>query len=605
MIPEKPLPYSDEFASPEDYISALLDFGTTSDLFQILCGGVHILDFFTTDPGLFATVFDQEWRDFLLKCDIMDFLDLLMRDDLDVGDLTKSGARPPPALVAYIAQIRRLSLDRSFTPKKQKLPVLPRKVALGMKTKKVHEVTNFADYIDRLVDDVCAECHDGPITHLVDFGSGQNYLGRTLACPPYNRRVVAVEGREHNIAGAKSLDQLAGIAKKPEVLRNKKLYQHLVDSQTPKEQLSAKAQRRLAKGLDVPVNSVADLRPREEIGREASYKFEEGKGSIQYIVGRLENGDLSHIVSKIETIKPDGRKSGDQAGREEEEQRLMAISIHSCGNLSNFGIRSLVLNPTIRAVAIVGCCYNLLTERLGPPTYNYPYMRPSLQPVNGRVARESAKYDPEGFPMSNTFVNHGGDGVRFNITARMMACQAPQNWTKDDSDEFFTRHYFRAVLQKIFLDRGVVNKVHHNGEPITTSGGGPEGPFDMSTKPVILGSLRKGSYDSFKKYVRAAVLKLTTNTGYKRYAEVMKERMANMTDEEIEHYEKLYEPRKKEIAVVWSLMAFSAGVVEAMIVTDRWLFLKEHSDLVAHCWVESVFDYKQSPRNLVIVGIKK
>jgi hypothetical protein len=632
MIPEKPLPYSEEFNSPKEYINALLHFSTTSDLFQILCGGVHILDFFTSEPGLFATVFDDEWREFFLRCDIMDFLDLLMRDDLDREsgeNLTKSGVKPPKGLVEYIAQIRRLSLDRSFTPRKQKLPVLPRKVALGMKTKKIHEVTNFADYVDRLVEDICqSNDNDGKeqkqqrqaITHLVDFGSGQNYLGRTLACPPYNRHVVAVEGREHNIAGAKNLDRMAGIANMPEVIRNKKLYQHLVDSQTPEEQLSPKARRRLAKGLEAPVDPVADLRPREEIGSEdSSYVYEDGKGSVQYIVGRLENGHLGHIISKIKTPKtndggagPDMEEQSAQ-GEENEDQRLMTISIHSCGNLSNFGIRSLILNPSIQAVAIVGCCYNLLTERLGPPDYNYPYMRPSLQPLNGRVARESAKYDPEGFPMSDRFVNHGGNGVRFNITARMMACQAPQNWTENDSEDFFTRHYFRAVLQKIFLDRGVVSRVRHHPDGGSTAAAHStpeqqqeqESPFDMSTNPVILGSLRKGSYDSFKKYVRAAVAKLTTNTSYKQYAEVMEEKMVGMTDEEIEHYERIYEPRKKEIAIVWSLMAFSAGVVEAMIVTDRWLFLKEHVGMVKHCWVESVFDYKQSPRNLVIVGIKK
>ena len=52
-------------------------------------------------------------------------------------------------------------------------------------------------------------------------------------------------------------------------------------------------------------------------------------------------------------------------------------------------------------------------------------------------------------------------------------------------------------------------------------------------------------------------------------------------------------------------MAFSAGVVESLIVVDRWLFLKEHPDTVKDCWVEAVFDYAQSPRNLVVVGVKK
>jgi hypothetical protein len=55
---------------------------------------------------------------------------------------------------------------------------------------------------------------------------------------------------------------------------------------------------------------------------------------------------------------------------------------------------------------------------------------------------------------------------------------------------------------------------------------------------------------------------------------------------------------------VWSLMAFSAGVVESLIVVDRWLWLQEQEE-VAEAWVEPVFDYAVSPRNMVVVGIKK
>ena len=80
--------------------------------------------------------------------------------------------------------------------------------------------------------------------------------------------------------------------------------------------------------------------------------------------------------------------------------------------------------------------------------------------------------------------------------------------------------------------------------------------------------------------------------------------MAGLTDEDIALYEENFQARKKELSVVWSLMAFSASVVESCIVADRWLYLKEQAE-VRDCWVETVFDYKQSPRNLVVVGIKR
>jgi hypothetical protein len=600
MIPDKPLPYSDKFQSAEAYTDALLKFTTTSSTWQILCGGVHILDFFTSEPGLFYTALPIDWQDFLISCEPVVLLDLLMRDDLDKLE-NFPVTKPPDSLIGYIRDVRDLSLDRTFTPSNEKLAPLKRAVSVGMNVKKIHEVTNFAQYIHRLADDI-AQTYEHEITHLVDFGSGQNYLGRALASAPYNRHVVAVEGREHNIAGAKELDVMSGLASKPLVMRNKKLWMQKVDSETPEDKLNEKARNRLAKARPIPPDAiVGDIRPVKEL--EVMYDRVEGKGTVQYVAGRLENGDLSDVIPKIEytNLQEDEKK----------ELKLMAVSIHSCGNLSHFGIRSLIINPAIHAVAIVGCCYNLVTEKLGPPSYKHPFIRPSIQPLNGRVVRESERRDPQGFPMSDKVSTYEDCGIRLNITARMMACQAPMNWTEKESDAFFTRHFFRAVLQKVFLDKGVIGKVHHrrDGDQEENENDGrketEDNPFNMSTNPVIIGSLRKRHYESLNAYIKGAVNKLVTNSDFSQYSAIMKEKMADITDDEIGLYESMYGKRKRELSATWSLMAFSACVVESLMVTDRWTFLKEQKDLVKDCWVESVFDYKESPRNLVVVGIKK
>ncbi|KAF6817273.1 hypothetical protein CSOJ01_02455 [Colletotrichum sojae] len=590
MIPEKPLPCSDEFASPEDYVSALLKFVTETDIFQILCGGVHVLDFFTNSPGLFHQVLPEEWQPFLLAYDTMDLLDLLMRDDLDALPEDMDPA-PPESFLKYIRDIRRLSLSRTFSPSASETkppPKLSRSVAVGMKPKKAHEVAHFARYVDSLAAAI-SDRWGKDTTHFVDFGSGQNYLGRTLALPPYNRHVVAVEGREHNIDGAKGLDVLSGLASKEVVMRNKKLWHQMqADKFGPEHAMKLSA-------TDAKVEDF-DFRPIKEL--EPRYNRALGKGSVSYVVGRLESGDLTEVIGRIEKeVLPE---------EEDKELRMMAVSIHSCGNLSHYGIRSLIMNPAIHSVAIVGCCYNLLTEKLGPPTYKFTYARPSLQAVNGRVVRESSRFDPEGFPLSETLSGYNGHGIRMNITARMMACQAPPNWTQSESDDFFTRHLFRAILQKIFLDKGVISKVYHRDpDAPADEGQTAETPFNMSTNPVIIGSLRKACYRSLKDYIRGAVTKLTTNREYGQYTAIILEKMSDISDEEISKYEEGYLRRKKEVAAVWTLMAFSACVVESLIVTDRWLFLKEHKDVVRDAWVETVFDYKESPRNLVVVGIKK
>lgn len=535
----------------------------------------------------------------------MDLLDLLMRDDLDQPKTDD----PPETLLKYIRGIRKHSLRRNASPGNGKDASLPRHIAVGMIPKKIHEVGNFADYVVRVADDVSAKSGN-EITHFVDFGSGQNYLGRTLASPPYNKHIVAVESKELNINGAKSMDVLAGVAEREKVMRNKKLFRQQQESMTPAELLKEKALRRVAKPQKAPPANVADLRPSKDLA--TTYTPVEGKGYIQYVENIVQDGDLSTVVEQIEKMKmaaPSGNLKVLSGGAENaqlpevideisknEYIRLMAISIHSCGNLSHHGIRSLLLNPSVHAIAIVGCCYNLMTERLGPPTYKLPLLRPNLRAINApRVTREAAACDPHGFPMSEQIATYNRDGLRLNITARMMAVQAPQNWKEKESDAFFTRHFYRALLQKVFLDYGVVSKMKQDID------GEQESSLE-STEPVIIGSLRKGCYSSFKSYVRGALEKL--NADPERGARVH-EKMGGITNEEIEEYAHRYEGMKKELSVTWSLMAFSAGVVESLIVVDRWLFLREHPDLVKECWVEAVFDYQQSPRNLVVVGIKR
>lgn len=596
MAPATALPIASDFKEVSEYVDSLLNFATSNFYFQTLVGGVHIMDFFTHEPNLYKSVLPADWQTWLKEPESMELLNLLMRDDLETLS-SRYGQSMPESLIEYVKDIRRLSLRRAFEPKPLKQKTLPRHIAVGMVPKKIHEVVNFANYVANVADELAAS-EEKPITHFVDFGAGQNYLGRAMASAPYNRHVIAVESKEININGAKDKDVLAGIAEREVVMRNKRLWRQKLEGMTPEEEMNAKQRRRAARTKVMADEDKADLRPVREL--QTIYKPEEGKGHIHYVEQRLLDGDLAEVVEQIK-----------QDDTSHQDPRLMAISIHSCGNLSHHGIRSLLLNDSVKAVAIVGCCYNLLTERLGPPTYKLPTMRPNLRPINGRVLRESMACDPHGFPLSNRVATHNGHGISLNITARMMACQAPQNWTQKESEGFFTRHFYRALLQKVFLDYGVVS---------ISSESGDEQQKTTSTEPIIVGSLRKSCYNSFVEYVRGALSKLTATIGGSseecdgecaegavkgKLAYQIHQKMGAITDAEIQAYEDGYRDRKKELSTMWSLMAFSAGVVESVIVTDRWLFLKEHPDVVKDAWVEPVFEYGLSPRNLVVVGIKR
>ncbi|KAL8673209.1 MAG: hypothetical protein Q9168_002361 [Polycauliona sp. 1 TL-2023] len=458
----------------------------------------------------------------------------------------------------------------------------------GMNAKKLHEVSKLAEYVDRLSSDLSSD-HSCQISHFVDFGSGQNYLGRALASPPHNKWVIALESKQLNINGAKGMDITAKLAKKDTILRNKKQYRSELYGKHYTEKVAKK-----------PSSEHSTLCRDETPFAGSGTDSIDQDGNIQYVETMIHDGDLSSTIAQLDQDPSSSSNS--------QTPNLMVISLHSCGNLLHHGLRSLTLNPSVRAVALVGCCYNLLTERL-PPFLGSPSSK--LRAPNARLSEASSTCDPHGFPMSNRFLKYkhadGAEGIRFNITARMMAVQAPRNWTESDCDSFFTKHFYRALFQRILVDKGIIdnpNDIAPSEETNETNK--PDGTADVEEKkrkgkePIIMGSLRKPAYTSFLAYVRAAITKLSTSPSHS--ASVTKH-LANLTDEEILCYETKYAHKKKQLSIVWSLMAFSAQVVESAIVVDRYCWLKEQEE-VKEAWVENIFDYGVSPRNLIVVGIK-
>jgi hypothetical protein len=714
MGPETSLPLPPKYTDPEQYIEQLIKFCSTCRLWDQLCGSVHILDFFTRDPDLYAWLLPADWRAWFELQELDDLLDFFLREELsafgnDDGHVPKAWrgqSSPPQSLLEYVRTIRDLSLDRSYRPPAaKKVDKLPRHVSVGMNVKKVHEVSHFSQYLSSLCVDIAQKHQD--ISHLVDFGSGQNYLGRALACSPHNKHVIAVESKKSNIEGSRRMDVHAKLApkEKPTRMINKKEWKKEW-SATKRDRLKMLAQSGAATGVpsvmdddsfqNVDSTDQSDEKPfsietsmashvstsmdslplssahvihasRPSTGKQDSERHSEasitplttgerpgpdenlgiggararldtsveGKGSVQYVEHRLQDGDLTAVIDEIVDDSPhlqhkdleDGIYASGETPKARDTSLMVMVShsgltlirtianlvtlqsIHSCGNLSHHGLRSITLNPDVTAVAIVGCCYNLVTEKLTRPSYKLPGLRPAEnteEPVDGQPANSPFPYrapgDPHGYPMSERLTKQMPP-ITLNITARMMAVQAPANWTKDDSESFFTRHYYRALLQRVFLDRGCIDPppaVDTDREYHALLGGG--------TAPIVIGSLRKKCYEDFASYVRGAVEKIARGEdgGGKDpvRAKMFQERMAGITDEQISAYDEQNQARKKEVSIVWSLMAYSANLVEAIIVVDRWMWLREQDD-VAACWVEAAWEYEKSPRNLVVVGVKK
>jgi hypothetical protein len=157
----------------------------------------------------------------------------------------------------------------------------------------------------------------------------------------------------------------------------------------------------------------------------------------------------------------------------------------------------------------------------------------------------------------------------------MLALQAPDNWGRHDSDAFFQRHFYRALFQRLLYDHGLIS---------------PESPN------LTIGPLPASAFISFPAYVHAAATKLALQDSLPP---------SFFRPVTLECYESRFARSHHHLACMWSLMAFSAGVAESLVVVDRWLWLREQKGWVGKCWVQAVFDYTISPRNLVVVGIRR
>ena len=83
MLRACPLPLQ-ENCIDADYVESLLSFTTSSDLFQRICGGIHILDFLTQEPDLYNTALPQAWTEWFQFPEVSDILDLFLREDITV-----------------------------------------------------------------------------------------------------------------------------------------------------------------------------------------------------------------------------------------------------------------------------------------------------------------------------------------------------------------------------------------------------------------------------------------------------------------------------------------------------------------------------------------
>jgi SAM-dependent methyltransferase len=232
---------------------------------------------------------------------------------------------------------------------------------------------------------------------------------------------------------------------------------------------------------------------------------------------------------------------GDEITQWAKGQKCLITGLHACGSLSEHMIRLSTSVACVTHIAVVGCCFN------------------HIKPL-------SASH-PQGFPISE-FMRKGN--LQLSASALVTGCQAPTNWPPQPQNSPFAKKYwYRAVLEKLLFDKHLL-------------------PQDQQ-RPVW--GIRTHDLASFTTYTSRALHSLHLSLG------------TDITEEEIQQYEERYIARKGEITVLQTFSVLLCRVVESIIALDRVFYLRENG--MEGVGVVPVFEYRESPRNLMVVGMKE
>ncbi|KAJ9060027.1 hypothetical protein DSO57_1035258 [Entomophthora muscae] len=213
----------------------------------------------------------------------------------------------------------------------------------------------------------------------------------------------------------------------------------------------------------------------------------------------------------------------------------LLCGLHTCGSLAYTTI-DLFFKTDAKCLVTVACCYNRLTVGEEFPTSSF------LKERSPRLGRLALK----------------------------MACQTPSSWPSNPEEcfEFFKRHFYRALLQKLMVEIGLIS---------------------ATQAPPAIGKLKKNSFFSFQVYAHAALVQL----GYP------------VSDPEgIQAFYEKHRAGYRQIALVWSLQSCLAPVIESLLILDRYISIRERLGPSGDVTILPMFDLLVSPRCFALVAHK-
>ncbi|KAI7849965.1 methyltransferase domain-containing protein [Circinella umbellata] len=306
---------------------------------------------------------------------------------------------------------------------------------------------------------------------------------------------------------------------------------------------------------------------RRVIRHEEKYTEESHRGRLTHITELITPENISSVLTRWDDNDDDKNISTSDtittpttppSTTTINNDRWLICGLHACGDLSTLIMRLFAEdNDKVSCLVNVGCCYHYLSEEPG------------------------CMFPETGFPMSDSLAKMN---FTMGTTARVLACHSPWQWKhqKQASKKSFQQHFFRALLQKIMVDKGLAS---------------------ASQAPALAHRINKKN--GFAGYVQAALKKFGLPSD-------------SITEEEAEQYLEEYKYAEKQITILWTLRSLMARVLESIVLVDRWLYLKhavsssqnqqkngDDNDIPPRgVWMWPLFDPMESPRNMVFVASK-
>jgi SAM-dependent methyltransferase len=295
------------------------------------------------------------------------------------------------------------------------------------------------------------------------------------------------------------------------------------------------------------------------------------------------------------------------------ENGVILVGLHTCGDLAPTTLRLFHESPTVKAMINVGCCYNLMTETGFPPNGG----KPTNERNDANVASSSSNSDHCQSNGCNTNTYIGGYPLsslckdrmpRMTRTARVLACQSvakrPAHVNQSQSDSSVASSSENASSSDLSDPKSIEDQDDEISLPIHLV---HRSQLFRAVLQVIYEQYYSNQTNNYSgQYSREY---LATFATYATHLIKRQNFEQKMTSEEMEQlYQKIGEPNYHKLVVFDNIRVCLSPVIEALIMKDRLLFLKEQdaqTGVSCQHALFPIFNATVSPRNMAFLSTKQ